>query len=122
MRWAVRAFVPQELSPFLCYLKCIYLYLHLTEVALMSTKAQTKLKPTVQIWGNSMAIRIPKRIAVQVRLAVGQPVDFRVVDGSVVVTPEGKPKLSLEQLLKKFDPAIHGGEVNTGGLVGVERF
>jgi antitoxin MazE len=88
----------------------------------MNAKTQPKLKPTVQVWGNSMALRIPKRIAVQVRLTVGQPVDFKVVDGSVVVTPEGKPKLSLEQLLKKFDPAIHGGEVNTGGLVGAERF
>lgn len=88
----------------------------------MTAKAQSKSKPTVQVWGNSMAVRIPKRIAVQVHLSVGQPVEFKVVDGSVVVTPAGKPKLSLEQLLKKFDPAIHGGEVDTGGLVGAERF
>lgn len=88
----------------------------------MTTKIQSRSKPTVQVWGNSMAVRIPKRIAVQIRLEVGQPVDFKVVDGSVVVTPEGKPKLSLEQLLKKFDPTIHGGEIDTGRPVGAERF
>jgi len=72
----------------------------------MSAKAQL----TVQAWGNSLAVRIPARVARASRLSLGQPVAVEAVDGMVMVKPEGKPKLTLAQKLKAFDPAIHGGE------------
>jgi antitoxin MazE len=34
----------------------------------------------------------------------------------------GKPKLSLAQKLKAFDPAVHGGEVMATPRVGPEIF
>lgn len=82
----------------------------------------SKTQLTVQAWGNSLAVRIPSKIARNARLVLGQPVAIEVVDGSVVVTPEGKVRRSLAQLLKSYDPAIHGGEIDTGGRVGKERF
>jgi antitoxin MazE len=40
-----------------------------------------------------------------------------------VVRPAArKPKLSLAQKLKAFDPAIHGGEALADGRVRAERF
>jgi Lrp/AsnC family leucine-responsive transcriptional regulator len=38
------------------------------------------------------------------------------------MTIESKAKLSLAQKLKPYDPELHSGEVDTGGLVGKERF
>jgi antitoxin MazE len=84
----------------------------------MSAKAQL----TVQAWGNSLAVRIPARIARVSRLTVGQPVAVEVVNGAVVVTPEGKPKLTLVQKLKRYDPRIHGGEVMVTRRAGAEAF
>lgn len=82
----------------------------------MSEKAQL----TIQAWGNSLAVRIPARVAKASRLALGQPVALEVVDGTVVVRPEGKPKLTLAQKLKAYDPALHGGEAMTTRRVGAE--
>jgi antitoxin MazE len=45
-----------------------------------------------------------------------------VVEGGFFVRVSGKPKLSLAQKLKAFDPAKHGGEAMATGPVGVEAF
>jgi len=82
----------------------------------MSEKAQL----TIQAWGNSLAVRIPARMAKATRLSLGQPVALEVVDGAVVVRPEGKPKLTLAQKLKAYDPAIHGGEAMATRPAGAE--
>jgi antitoxin MazE len=82
----------------------------------MTVKAQL----TVQAWGNSLAVRIPARVARASRLALGQPVAVEVVDGVVVVRPDGKPKLTLAQKLKAFDPRIHGGEAMAVRRAGAE--
>ncbi|HVY23454.1 MAG TPA: AbrB/MazE/SpoVT family DNA-binding domain-containing protein [Steroidobacteraceae bacterium] len=82
----------------------------------MSARAQL----TVQAWGNSLAVRIPARIAKASRLALGQPVALEVADGVVIVRPEGKPKLTLAQKLKAYNPDIHGGEAMTTNRVGAE--
>jgi len=79
-----------------------------------------KTQLTIQAWGNSLAVRIPARVARAGRLALGQPVALEVVDGAIVVRPEGKPKLTLAQKLKAYDPAIHGGEAMTTRRVGTE--
>lgn len=81
-----------------------------------------KAELTVQAWGNSLAVRIPARVARAARLVVGQPVSVELIDGTVLVTPTGKPKLTLKQKLKVFDPAIHGGEAMADDRVGSEIF
>jgi antitoxin MazE len=91
-------------------------------IPLRRLAVRAKAQLTVQTWGNSLAVRIPSKVARSARLVVGQSVAMEVVDGSVVVTPEGKPKRSLAQLLRSFDPAVHGGEIVVQGRVGKERF
>jgi antitoxin MazE len=50
-------------------------------------------------------------------------VTVEVVEGGILVRPAArKPKLSLFQKLKAFDPAIHGGEAMADGRVGAEIF
>jgi len=71
-----------------------------------------KVEVKVQTWGNDLAVRIPARIARAARLVSGQQVTVEFVDGQIVVSPQGgAPRLTLEQMVKAFDPKTHGGEV-----------
>ena len=77
---------------------------------------------TVQQWGNGLGVRITAPIAKAAQVARGTPVKVEVVEGGFFVRVSGKPKLSLSQKLKQFDPQVHGGEVMSSGLVGKEVF
>jgi len=77
---------------------------------------------TVQQWGNSLAVRIPAKVARSARFSVGQPVEVSAQDASVLVRAIGEPKLSLAQKLAAFDPDRHGGEVMATERVGRELF
>ena len=82
----------------------------------MVTKAALK----VQNWGNSLAVRIPA-VARTAHLVSGQEVSVQVVNGNIVVKPQGRaPQMSLAQKLKAFDPDLHGGEVMADSPVGRE--
>lgn len=83
----------------------------------MSTKAEL----TLQNWGNSLAVRIPASVARAARLIRGQPVIVEAIEGQVVVRPSGGPaRLTLEQMVKAFDPQRHGGELMADSPRGVE--
>ena len=81
-----------------------------------------KVKQTVQEWGNGLAVRITAPVAKAARFARGLPISVEVVDGGVFLRVEGKPRLTLAQKLRAFDPLEHGGEAMAGGRVGVEVF
>ncbi len=83
----------------------------------MGAKAELK----IQNWGNNLAVRIPSAVARAARLVSGQEVTVEVIDGNVVVKPQGRvPRLSLAQKLKAFDPKLHGGEVMADAPAGRE--
>lgn len=77
---------------------------------------------TIQEWGNGLAVRITAPVAKAARFTRGLPVRVEVVEGGVFLRAVGKPKLTLAQKLKAFDPALHGGEVMSAGRVGAEVF
>ena len=84
--------------------------------------AAVSVEQTVQEWGNGLAVRITAPVAKAARFTRGLPIYVEVVDGGVFLRTAGKPKLTLAQKLKAFDPAVHGGEVMAAGLVGAEVF
>lgn len=75
---------------------------------------------TVQRWGNSLAVRIPSRIARSAGLKVGQPVEVSAQDSVVRVVAAGEPGLTLKQKIAHFDPEEHGGEAMTAARAGNE--
>jgi antitoxin MazE len=81
-----------------------------------------KAQLTVQEWGNGLAVRITAPVAKAAHFARGLPITVEVVEGGVLVRPAGRPRLTLAQKLKAFDPTVHGGEVMAGGRVGAELF
>lgn len=74
----------------------------------------------IQGWGNGLGIRITAPVAKAAHFERGLPVQIEVVEGGVFLRVVGKPKLTLEQKLKQFDPARHGGEVMAFKTIGAE--
>ncbi|HEY0557995.1 MAG TPA: AbrB/MazE/SpoVT family DNA-binding domain-containing protein [Thermoanaerobaculia bacterium] len=76
------------------------------------------MKTRVQMWGNSLAVRIPKPFAAQAGLEQQSEVDVAVVDGALVITPSPAPVLS-DLLALVTDENLHG-EIDSGSPVGRE--
>lgn len=85
-------------------------------------RASVKVEQTVQEWGNGLGVRITAPVAKAARFARGLPITIEVVEGGVLVRAAGKPKLTLAQKLRAFDPAVHGGEAMASGRIGAEVF
>lgn len=47
------------------------------------------MKTRVQKWGNSLAVRIPKSFAAEAGLHANASVELSLVDGALVLFPEG---------------------------------
>lgn len=55
---------------------------------------------TVQKWGNSLGVRIPKPMAEDTRLHEGSQVDVREEDDRLIIVPVKQPRFRLDDLLK----------------------
>ena len=72
-------------------------------------------------WGNSLGVRVPKSLAVQVGLTEGAQVEVAADERGLVITPL-KPRLTLADLLKDTTPETYRQEaVDWGPDVGREQ-
>lgn len=78
------------------------------------------MKTTAQKWGNSLAIRVPKSVALQVGLKEQDDLEIEVQDGNVVLKPHVRRVYRLEDLVKQITLKNVHGEVETGTSVGRE--
>ena len=76
----------------------------------------------VQEWGNGLAVRITAPVAKAARFSRGLPITVEVVESGILIRSAGKPRMTLAQKLKAFDPKIHGGEAMISSRVGAEVF
>lgn len=76
--------------------------------------------PTVQTWGNSLAVRIPAALANQLSVTAGTEVNLSVSDGTLLVKPAKRQKYRLSELLKNCRPSQLHGETDFGPAVGRE--
>ena len=77
------------------------------------------MKTTVQKWGHSLALRIPKTMAEHIKVGEGAPVEITEEKGNLLITPTlAKP--SLKKLLAKVNPENLHGETKTDRSVGKE--
>jgi antitoxin MazE len=78
------------------------------------------LRTSIQQWGNSLAVRIPKPFAEEAGIGQRSEVDMSIVDGKIVIVPERRFCSSLDELLAGVtDENLHS-EVDTGPAVGKE--
>ena len=70
---------------------------------------------TVQKWGNSLAVRIPKEIADYVAIQQGSEVEFNVANGAITLIPKKQQKkYSLEELLAQCSLENRHQEIDFG--------
>lgn len=74
----------------------------------------------IQKWGNSLAIRIPKSFAKQIKIGQGSLVDLSLVEGKLVARPLNENEYSLDQLLNGVTKENLHKEIDTGDAQGKE--
>jgi antitoxin MazE len=77
------------------------------------------MKTTVQKWGNSLAIRIPRNISRDTKVTEGSSVDVTVDNGNIILSPSAN-QYSLKELLKKVKEENIHSEISTGDRTGGE--
>jgi antitoxin MazE len=78
------------------------------------------MQTTIQKWGNSLAVRIPKAFVKETHVACGTSVDLSLDDGRIVIDPHTEPEYRLADLLKGVTTRNLHAEVDTGVPVGQE--
>jgi antitoxin MazE len=78
------------------------------------------MRVSIQKWGNSLALRIPRSMATESNINKGSYVDLRSVDGKLVIDPVKETEYKLEDLLKKVSEKNIHFEIDTGNPVGKE--
>ena len=73
----------------------------------------------IQKWGNSLAVRIPKPLALDIGLAQNSLISVSVVEGKLILEPI-KPSPSLDELLAGITQDNLHQEIETGTAVGNE--
>jgi len=77
------------------------------------------MKTTVQKWGNSLAVRIPRPFAEEIHLQVNTPVGLTIRSGKLVIVP-ADAELTLESLVDQITDENRHEEIGTGQSVGNE--
>jgi antitoxin MazE len=93
---------------------------HPVAARIFIVETRCRVKVQVQMWGNSLAVRIPKPFAAEVAVREGSELDLTVLDGRLVATPTRRRRKSLGQLLSKVTRANLHGEADAGAAVGRE--
>jgi len=75
---------------------------------------------SVQRWGNSSAVRIPKKVMEQAGLSDGDQVAFEVEEPGLIVIKTAKKEQTLEELLGQVTARNRHNEVDWGIPVGNE--
>lgn len=76
----------------------------------------------IQRWGNSQGVRVPKEVLAAAKLEVGDAVDVRAVDGTLIVTPlrRVRGRLALADLVAAMPTDVANAEVPWGEPEGDE--
>lgn len=78
------------------------------------------MKLKVQKWGNSLALRIPKALAIEANVASGSTVDMSLSNGELKIRPVEDQEYSLDELLSGITAENIHDEVSTGAPQGKE--
>jgi len=78
------------------------------------------MRTKVQKWGNSLALRIPKALALDAQLENNSVVEISLIEGQIVIKPISPQRWSLDQLLSGVTGDNIHQEIDTGSAVGNE--
>jgi antitoxin MazE len=80
------------------------------------------MKTTVQKWGNSYAVRIPKAFIKEVGLDYRTDVELSLEDGKLIIQPIKEKVITLDELLDRVTSKNLHTALETGDSVGNETW
>jgi antitoxin MazE len=75
---------------------------------------------TVQKWGNSLALRLPREVVREAQIHQGTPVDIVVSGKKIVLEPRKTRRYSLRQLVGRITKSSIHSEQSWGAVRGRE--
>ena len=78
------------------------------------------MKTTIQKWGNSYAVRIPKSFIKEVGLEYSTNIELTLEDGKLIIQPAAEDTITLEELLAGVRLDNLHKSVDTGEPLGNE--
>jgi antitoxin MazE len=78
------------------------------------------MQTKVQKWGNSLAVRIPARMAQELSICEGTAVEIRLVDGELRLSCAELPELDIDELIAAITQENKHEPVDFGPPVGRE--
>ncbi len=79
------------------------------------------MKTKVKKWGNSLAVRLPKAVAIEFSLDDGAIVDIRIDGNEIKILTVDESSEKLKKLLKNY-PKNTSKEIDWGAPVGAEHW
>lgn len=77
---------------------------------------------SIQKWGNSLALRIPKAYALGAHIESGTEVDVALDGEKIVISPVKRKRYSIDDLVSEITPDMLHKSVDTGGAIGKEAW
>lgn len=78
------------------------------------------METTIQKWGNSLAVRLPKGVTTKLALRKGSRVEVREDTGEIVIRETPQVRRSLKTLVGMIRPTQLHGETSWGDAHGNE--
>lgn len=78
------------------------------------------MKTTIQKWGNSLAVRLPKEVAEKLAFREGSRVEVGEAKEGILICQTSKERQSLKTLVGMIRPEQMHGEVEWGSISGKE--
>ena len=80
------------------------------------------MRGIVKKWGNSAAVRIPAAVMQAADITLEAPVTVREENGRIIIEPERRPDINLDDLVSEITEENTHGEVDLGNAEGKEIF
>jgi antitoxin MazE len=80
------------------------------------------MKLKVQKWGNSLALRIPKALAIEANISSGSTVEMSLSNGELKIRPVEDQEYSLDELLSGVTAENIHDEISIGIPQGKESW
>jgi antitoxin MazE len=78
------------------------------------------MRATIQKWGNSLALRIPRAFSRELGIAEATSVEMRVAKSTLIIKTKPAKKPELRKLVAKINEGNRHETVETGAAVGKE--
>ena len=75
---------------------------------------------TIQKWGNSQGVRIPKTVLNDLNLSEGQKLDIVIKDKTIVLKTAAKKRKTIQELFANYEGDYKQEEIDWGVPVGKE--